>query len=315
MPLDPQMQFVLDLVKKANYPQFCELSPAEARQLFDKTAPVLDVKPEPIFGLAERPIPGPAGAIALRIFTPSLPEPGAALPVLLFLHGGGWVIGSLDSYDAMCRVLAKRAECIVVAVDYRLAPEARFPAAASDCLAAYEWLAANAANLGGDPARLAIVGDSAGGNLAAVTAQAIKRKGGPQPVLQVLIYPVTAGTLDTPSHRAYADGYLLTRRNMQWFYEHYAPAPADRRDPRLAPLLARDLAGLPPALVIVAEYDPLHDEGVAYAGALKAAGNRVILSDYAGMLHGFFSLSGVSDSGRQALAQTVAALRTAFGAG
>ncbi|MBM3489168.1 MAG: alpha/beta hydrolase [Alphaproteobacteria bacterium] len=315
MPLDPQVQVVLDLVKKANYPQFYELSPAEARALFDRTAPVLDVKPEPIHGRADRPIPRPAGSLTVRVFTPFLPDPAAPLPLLLFLHGGGWVIGSLDCYDAMCRVLAKRADCIVVSVDYRLAPEARFPAAPADCLAAYEWLLANAGSLGGDPGRIAIAGDSAGGNLAAVTAQAVARKGGPQPVLQVLIYPVTAGMLDAPSHLACAEGYLLTRRTMQWFYDHYAPAPADRRDPRLAPLLARELTGLPPSLVIVAEFDPLHDEGVAYAEALKAAGNRVILSDYAGMVHGFFSLSGVLDSGRQALAQTVAALRTAFGAG
>ena len=313
MPLEDDVRMVLGLVEKAGYPEMCDLSPVEARRQFDALAPSLDAKPEPVHRVEDRTLPGPAGAIPVRVYWPSAPDPAAPLPVLVYLHGGGWVVGSLASYDSLCRQFANKAGCIVVSVDYRLAPEHPFPAAPEDCLAAFQWVAANADALGGDPARIAVGGDSAGGNLAAVVAQQARRTGGRQPVFQLLIYPATAPEPELESQHAFATGYLLTRRTMLWFYGHYLAGQPVRRDPRFAPLAAADLAGLPPALVIVAEYDPLRDEGIIYAEKLMKAGNRVDLACYAGQVHGFMALSAAIAGGRTAIAQAAAALRAAFG--
>jgi acetyl esterase len=311
MALDPQVQYVLGLVEKAGYPEFWQLTPQGARELFDKTAPVLDAAFEEVARFEELRIPGPAGELRVNLYAPQAKGAGA-LPLLVYFHGGGFVIGSLESYDKLCRVLANRAGCLVASVDYRLAPEHKFPAAPDDCIAALRWLAAHAGEIGAAPARIAVGGDSAGGNLAAVTALQA-RDGGPKLAFQLLVYPCTGARQDEPSHFAFAEKLLLTRNNVLWFYEQYVAEEADRSDWRLAPLLAPDLAGLPPALVIVAGYDPLRDEGIAYAERLKAAGVPVELTNYEGMVHGFFSLSGAIDAGKRALEQSAAALRRAFG--
>lgn len=312
MSLDPQIEYVLELVKNAGYPELHELSPADARAQFEQTVTVLDADPADVFDCADRAIDGPHGPIPIRIYTPRQPGPDTPLPVLLWLHGGGFVIGGLESYDSICRSLAIKADCIVVSVDYRLAPEHVFPAAPDDCYAALRWTAAHAHELGGDAQRIAVAGDSAGGNLSAVTAIAARDGGGPDLIFQLLVYPCTAPAPDSASHHDFAEGYLLTRGNIEWFYGLYTPDPTDRQDPRYAPLLCPDLSGLPPALVIVAGYDPLRDEGIAYAERLKEAGVPVELTNYAGMIHGFYSMSGAVDAGREAIDQSAKALRAAF---
>lgn len=310
MPLDPQIQDVLKLVEQAGYPEYWQLTPAAARAQFEKTAPILDARPLPLHRVEDRDIPGPGGALPVRVYWPH--DSTEPLPLLVWLHGGGFVLGGLDSYDAICRQLAHRIGCIVVSVAYRLAPEHKFPAAVEDSVAALNWTAAHAAELGGDAQRLAIAGDSAGGNLAAVTSILARDAGGPALRHQLLIYPCTAPQPGTPSHFRYAEGYLLNHHDVLWFYDHYLNSPADRRDFRYAPLLAEDLSNLPPAMVIVAGFDPLHDEGVAYAERLRAAGNPVELVDYPGMVHAFYSMSGTVDTARDALARSAQALRQAF---
>lgn len=312
MTLDPQIQEVLRLVEQAGYPDYWQLTPAQARAQFEKTAPVLDARRIALHRIENRRCPGPAGEIPLRLYWPRPAR--QPLPVLLWLHGGGFVLGGLDSYDALCRQLARRADCLVVSVDYRLAPEHKFPAAVEDCQAALDWTAAHAGTFGADPTRIAIAGDSAGGNLSTVVSRLARDAGGPKPVLQLLIYPGTAADTGSESQRRYGEGYLLSQRSIRWFYDHYLNDPAEAHDPRFAPLLANDLGGLPPALVMVAGYDPLHDEGVAYAERLRAAGNRVELIDYADMVHAFFSMSGAVGTAREALERAARALRDAFGA-
>jgi acetyl esterase len=312
MTLDPQVEYVLQLVEQSPYPELHTVSAAEAREIFEITAPALNLRPEDVFRTEDRWIDGVEGDIPIRIYTPHEPAPGELLPVLVFYHGGGFVIGSLDSYDNLCRALANRADCIVVSVDYRLAPEHRFPAAVDDGLEAYQWVSDHAGELDGDPRRVAIAGDSAGGNIAAVTAIGIRDEGDIAPLLQVLIYPVAGGAPETASHYEFAEGLLLTRANILWFYDQYLEQPEDAADPRFAPLLASDLSGLPPALVIVAGHDPLRDEGIAYAEGLKQAGVGVELSNYAGMVHGFVSLANAVDQGKNAIHQVAEALRTAF---
>ena len=229
--------------------------------------------------------------------------------MLLYFHGGGWVIGNIESSDALCRILTNAAGCIVVSVDYRLAPEHPFPAAVDDAYHAAMWAAANAASFGGDPLRLAVGGDSAGGNLAAVVAQIARDRGKPAIRFQLLIYPVTDAACDTPSYSENADGYFLTRDAMQWFWNHYARSDADRNHPYASPLRASNLAGLPAALVITAEFDPLRDEGERYAERMRAAGTPVQLTRYDGMIHGFFAMGAMIDQGRTAIQQSAEAMR------
>jgi acetyl esterase len=259
--------------------------------------------------LEERRIAGPAGEIGMRLYAPDAPGP---LPALVFFHGGGFVIGSLDSHDGVCRELANAARCAVVSVDYRLAPEHKFPAAPEDCFAATRWVAANARALGLDPARLAVGGDSAGGCLAAVAAQLCRERGGPALRFQLLVYPVTDCRFDTPSYRENAEGYLLTRSLMQWFWNHYLQDPAEGESPLASPLRAEKLDGLPPALVLTAEYDPLRDEGEAYARRLERAGVPTTLTRYDGMFHGFFGMGAAIDRSRDAIAEAARHLRKAF---
>jgi acetyl esterase len=255
-------------------------------------------------------LPGPAGDIPIRIYTPALEGP---LPVVVFFHGGGFTIGSLTSHDPVAHKLAAESGAIVVSVDYRLAPEAKFPAAVEDSFAALEWVGANAASFGGDPSRIAVCGDSAGGNLAAVCCILARETGGPNVAFQALIYPTTDARGGYPSIEENGEGLFLSADTMRWFYEHYSRTDDDKHDWRCSPIAADDLSGLPPALIITAEYDPLRDEGEAYGEALRAAGNSVTIKRYDGMTHVFFQLGAMLEEGRQAMAETAAALRAAFG--
>jgi acetyl esterase len=311
MPLDPQVQALLDAAKKAGVPELWQLSPVEARKEYRRRVDRLKLEVD-IYRTEDRSIEGAAGAIALRIYTPRKLKPAEKLPVLVWFHGGGYVIGDLDTHDSACRVLANDADCIVVAVDYRLAPEHKFPAAVDDCEAALKWVAKHAGEIQADDRRIAVGGDSAGANLAAVVSILARNAGHPDICFQLLVYPVTAPEPETKSHYAFAEGYLLTRKTITWFFEHYVRSAKDTRDFRYAPLEADDLSSLPPALIIVAGFDPLRDEGIQYAEALIHAGNRVRLSNYESMIHGFLLMGGMVDAARRALAESASSLREAF---
>ena len=264
----------------------------------------------PVHEVSDRTIPGPVGDIPVRVYRPSA---ATDLPLLLWFHGGGWVTGNLDTHDQLGRLLCDAVGAVVVSVDYRLAPEAKFPAAADDCLAAYEWALEHASEVGADAGRIAIGGDSAGGNLAAVVAVDARERGLPQPKLQLLVYPVTDHELESASMIDNAKGYFLERESMRWFYDHYARAPSDFADPRFSPMRAPDLSGLAPAVVITAEYDPLRDQGEAYGKRLQEAkvSTAVVRAD--GLIHGFFGLHEFMPPGRDAWETSVAALRRALG--
>lgn len=305
MPLHPEYAAMLKQLDEAGGAQLIDLDPPAARALFR------EMQPPP--AAAERAeniaIDGPGGKLALRIYQPAGAGP---FPIAMMFHGGGWVIGDLDTADWQSRAVCDGAGCIVASVDYRLAPEHRFPAAAEDCYAATVWAQREAAALGGEPGRLAVVGDSAGGNLAAAVALLARDRGGPALKLQALVYPATDGlSFDTPSYRDNADGYLLTAAAMRWFWNHYADE-ADRASPYASPLRAHDLANLPPALVLTAEFDPLRDEGEAYAARLEAAGNQVECVRFDGLIHGFFAHGQAIPSSRPGMNKVCAALRAAF---
>ena len=308
MPLDPQAKAVLDQFASMGGPQLHEMSVAQARELILGMV-ALAGEPESIARIENRTVPGPAGEIPIRIYTPVGTAP---FPVLVYFHGGGWVIGNLDTHDGICRSLANRVGCLVVSVDYRLAPEHPFPAAPEDCYAATRWLAEHAGSLGGDKGRIAVGGDSAGGNLAAVGALMARDRGGPKLAFQLLVYPVTDADFETRSYRENAEGYFLTRADMVWFWNHYAPRQEDRRNPYAAPLRAASLRGLPPALVITAEFDPLCDDGNAYAARLREDGVPVRLSQQDGLIHGFFQMGAVIDRGRASVDEAARALKDAF---
>ena len=308
MPLDPQAKAVLDQFASMGGPQFHEMSVAQARELILGMV-ALAGEPESIARVENRTVPGSAGEIPVRIYTP---VGTAAFPVLVYFHGGGWVIGNLDTHDGICRSLANRVGCLVVSVDYRLAPEHTFPAAPEDCYAATRWLAEHAGSLGGDKGRIAVGGDSAGGNLAAVVALMARDRGGPKLAFQLLVYPATDTDFETRSYRENSEGYFLTRADMVWFWNHYAPRDEDRRNPYAAPLRAASLRGLPPALVITAEFDPLCDDGNAYAARLREDGVPVRLSQQDGLIHGFFQMGAVIDRGRASVDEASRALKDAF---
>jgi acetyl esterase len=308
MPLDPQARAVLDQMAEAGNKPVNELSVGDARQASAAMA-AMQGSPEPVASVEDRSLPGPGGGIPVRIYAPSGNGP---FPVLMYFHGGGWVIGGIETSDGLCRILTNSAGCIVVSVDYRLAPEHPFPAAVGDAYHATLWAAANASSFGGDSSRLAVCGDSAGGNLAAVAAQIARDRGKPAIRLQLLIYPVTDAGCEPPSYSENAEGYFLTRDAMQWFWNHYVPNEADRSHPWASPLRASSFVGLPPALVITAEFDPLRDEGERYAERLSAAGIPVQRTRYDGMIPGFFTMSALIDQGRTAIQKSAGALPAAF---
>ena len=307
MPLDPQAKQILDLINSA--PGFdLEADPAEARAFYEQmNVPDASI---PMGGVVDRTIPGPAGEIAVRIYTPEAAR--GALPVLVYFHGGGFVIGGLETHDGTCRQLARGAECLVVSVDYRLAPEHPFPAAPEDCYAATVWVAEHAEEIGADPARIAVGGDSAGGNLAAVVALMGRDRKGPALRHQLLIYPVTEYSFETASYRENADGYMLTLPLMEWFWNHYLADPTQGGDELASPLRAASLADLPPATVITAEFDPLRDEGEAYARRLDEAGVKTRLTRYDGVFHGFFGMGAAIDKANLAVDEACAELRGTF---
>lgn len=307
MPLDPQAQAFLDQMVAFGAQPLNTLSPEDARKAFDLLAELSELKPEPVAKVEDRLIPGPVGQIPIRVYTPQGTEP---FPVLIFFHGGGFVLGSIKIYEELCRALTNGADCIVVSVDYRVAPEHKFPAAVEDCYAATKWVAGNAKAIGGDPTHIAVGGDSAGGNLAAVVSLMARDQGTSPLVYQLLVYPTTSFALDTPSCQENADGYFLTRDDMVWFRNLYLRSNADRDDPYASPLQAQDLRGLPSALVITAEFDPLRDEGEAYAARLREADVAVVCTRYNGMIHGFLSMP--FDQGKKGRQEVVAALRSAF---
>jgi acetyl esterase/lipase len=304
--LDPQVQAFLDRMQELGVPAFGELPVEETRRLQDEGAPGL-FGPFVEVPYEDRSVPGPAGPIPVRVYRPG-DEPA---PVLVYFHGGGWVLGSAVTVHGVCATLARLAGCVVCSVDYRLAPEHVFPAALDDAWTATTWIAEHAEELGGRTGSLAVGGDSAGGNLAAVCALRARDAGVPV-ALQLLVYAVLDADLESRSYREFAHGYFLTRSGMEWFWDQYLPV-GDRFDPDASPLRAPDVGGVAPALLIGAEYDPLWDEGRAYAHRLEEAGVAVTLSRYEGMIHGFFRMPGVIDRANDALAEAAEALRAAFG--
>ena len=308
MPLDPQAQAFLDQMAALNLPPRWTVTPQEARQQYEVRI-AMQPPGEEVAHVEDRSVPSAAGEIPLRIYTPRGEGP---LPALVFFHGGGWVIGSIRSHDNACRALANASGCIVASVEYRLAPEAKYPAAADDCYAATRWVAEHAAELGADPSRIAVGGDSAGGNLAAAVALMARDRGGPALAYQLLIYPVTDHDFGTVSYQDNSEGCGLSTRDMQWFWDQYLPGAAEGKEPYASPARASSLAGLPPALVITAEYDVLRDEGEAYAEALRAAGVPATATRYDGMIHGFFGMHYIFAKGRQAMDEAGQALRSAL---
>jgi acetyl esterase len=309
MPLDPQAEALI--ASTAGTRPVEELTIQEAREGFEQRVRLTGGQPEPVEQVISSEIPGPGGAIAVRMYVPRGDPP---LPALVYFHGGGWVRGSLQTHDVLCRALANGGGCTVVSVDYRMAPEHTFPAAFDDCLAATRWVAEHASEIGVDARHLAVGGDSAGGNLAAAVALSLRDQGGPRLLHQLLIYPVTDYNFETRSYIDNATGYMLTRESMRYYWRLYLRDEADAQDQRAAPLRAKSFANLPPALVITAEFDPLRDEGRAYAEQLRAAGTPAAYSEYAGMVHGFVTSAGVIDQGRAAIREAADALRAAFAA-
>jgi acetyl esterase len=313
MPLDPQAKAIVDAVRQAGLPEFWQLTPDQAREQYLQRVRRLDVRDEPIHAVETLRIDVTDRTLRVRVYRPRETMIGERLPVLVWYHGGGFVIGDLDTHDSACRRLARLAGCLVMAVDYRLAPEHKFPAAVDDAMAALRWVALHGDRIGADTARIAVGGDSAGGNLAAVCGILARDEGFPALACQLLIYPCTAPEPETRSHHQFAEGYLLTRNTVTWFYRQYLRSSKDWQDFRFAPLIADDLSRLAPAFVLVAGHDPLRDEGVQYACRLVEAGNRVTLVNYEGMVHGFFLMLGALEAAGRAVAQAAAALREAFG--
>ena len=303
MPLDPQAKAELEL--RADAPPIESLTPAEARA---QSAAVSRLPGPDVAKVEDIRVPGGGVDVPVRVYTPAGDRAGA----LVWLHGGGWVIGSIETNDATARSLANEARCVVVSVGYRLAPEAKFPLPLEDCFVATAWTVEHAEALGVDPARVAVGGASAGGNLAAAVTLMARERGGPELAYQLLVYPALANDDSSQSFRDNGEGYGLDRTTMDWYWKHYIRDEADATNPLVAPLLADDLSGLPPALVITAEFDPLRDEGEEYADRLREAGVETTCSRYDGMIHGFFSAGVPVDRTWEAIAEAAAALRGAF---
>lgn len=311
MAVDLQMQAVIERAAKSGLPPYHSIGAAEARRLYKERCAVLSPPVPEVAAVRDLAASGPAGPIPLRLYRGAGCAADAPLPALVYFHGGGWTIGDLDTHDIVCRTLANKAHCAVVAVDYRMGPEHRFPAAVDDCIAATRWVAGQGAALGIDAGRLAVGGDSAGGNLAAVVAITLRDAGGPPLLFQALVYPATDQRMDSASHASLAQGYLLTRDNMLWFRDNYLD-PADCDDWRASPIRAADLARLPPAHIITAGYDPLRDEGRAYSDRLLAAGVPVLYECFEGMAHGFLTMGGVVAAANHALYRLGQSLTQAF---
>lgn len=306
MPLDPLLKAFLDQLEAQPQPKLWEVDPREGREMFAALMQAVGPKDVPIGKVSDFIIPGPGGDIPARSYMP-VAAGREAQPTLIFFHGGGFVLGSIETHDGLCRMLADFSACRVISVAYRLAPEHRFPAAVDDALAAVRWIESNAASLGVDANSLAVGGDSAGATLAAVACQLARDAGGPVLAFQALLFPATHMDAETSSRRELANDAFLDARTIAWFFRHYFGPDGNRRDPKASPLLAGSFAGLPPALIMVGGHDPLHDEGVAYAEKLRAAGVKVAVDDYPDLTHDFIYLQAV-------LPQAAAALRRVAGA-
>ena len=300
--LNPKARAIVDQI--AALPQLPTLTPVEAR---GRPVP-LEAAPEAVGSVTARAIPGPGGPMAVRIYRPR----DALRAALVYFHGGGWVVGSLDSADGSCRALTNRSRCVVISIGYRLAPETKFPGPVEDAYAATRWVADNAADLRIDPTRIAVGGASAGGNLAAAVALVARERGGPKIAFQLLTVPVTELSSKAGSHREFAEGYGLSAADMEWFGRHYVRTAADADDPH-ASVLRADLKGMPPAFVITAECDPLRDDGEAYADRLRTLGIAARYKRYPGMFHGFMSFPSVLPEASEAFEDAGAALREALG--
>ncbi|HYG69316.1 MAG TPA: alpha/beta hydrolase, partial [Anaeromyxobacteraceae bacterium] len=308
--LAPDVQLVLSLCDRVGRTGLDALPVPEARRRLRRDSILYGGRPEPVARVEDLSIDGAAGAMPARLYAPASLSPA---PLLVFFHGGGFVAGDLDTHDAVCRTLCRHAGVRVLSVAYRLAPEHPFPAAVEDARAAFRFACANAPALGADPARVAVGGDSAGGNLAAVVALLAAREGEPLPALQLLLYPALDRHTPYPSLEQFADRFLLTRTEIAWFHAQYAGGPGvPRRDPRLSPVCAPELSGVPPALVVTAAFDPLRDEGEAYAAALRASGTKVTLRRMPGVVHGFVNMMGVSPTSRAAVLEVARELRAAL---
>ncbi len=308
MPLDPQIKPLVDLVNAgaAAAPPIWEQTVTERREAYHKLLDALPAGP-PVHHVVDRTIPGPDTDIPVRVYTPE-----NAVGIVVFYHGGGWTIGDLDTHDEPCREIANQSGAVVVSVDYRLAPEAKFPAAVIDSFAALKWVDSHKAELAAEDAKIVVSGDSAGGNLAAVMCLLARGLNGPEIAAQLLVYPGTDMRMsEFDSLEANGEGYVLTRETMRWFGAQYLDNPEQAEDWRASPLLAHSLEGLPPALVITAEFDPLRDEGTAYVAALRAAGVQVTHTNYDGMVHIFFQLGPLITAGAEAVAEVAAAAKSA----
>jgi acetyl esterase len=312
MALDPQAANVIDLVIKSGRPPYHQLTPKDARQMFRETRPASTPPAPQIGAVRELMAEGSAGPIPLRLYRPAGVGDSRRLPVLIYFHGGGWVIGDLETHDVLCRQVTAEAGVCVVAVDYRLAPEHKYPAAVDDAWAATRWIVAHAAEFGIDTERVAVGGDSAGGNLAAVVALLARDARAPRIGLQLLIYPVTDLASESQSYTDLAEGYMLTRESMRWFRAQYLAKEEDAADWRVSPLRAPSLTGVAPALVITAGYDPLRDEGEAYARRLREAGVSVDAVCFGGMIHGFVPMGRLIDTAFRGVSLIAGALRQAL---
>ncbi len=305
MPLHPKVEKMLANLARLELPPISETPVAEARKLMVETSQLLGPL-EPVANVEDRILPGPAGDLPIRIYHPG----GEQCPVVMYFHGGGWVIGSIESHDGYCRKLANATGAIIVSVEYRLAPEYRFPAATEDAFAATKWVSENIESLNGKPGPIGVAGDSAGGNLAATVCLMARDRNGPAIGCQVLIYPITDCNFQTGSYLAFAENYFLTRDAMIWFWNQYCPEISERTNPYVSPMSAESLAELPPALIVTAEFDPLRDEAETYAWKLEQAGVPTTLRRYEGMIHGFTRRFQLLDQAHQALAETVAIIQT-----
>lgn len=313
MTYDPDTQIVLDMMRAANRPAFETLTPDEARAAYMASREILQPAPEDVAEARDMTAPGPLGDIPLRFYRPLGSTESETLPVLVYYHGGGWLLGGLESHDVVCRRLANLARCAVVSVDYRMAPEHKFPAAVQDCAAGTQWIVDNAGLLHVDRHRVAVGGDSAGGNLAAVMALMARDGTLPPFVFQLLIYPATDMMMVSRSSQTVREGVPLTSATMKWFIDHYMRDDSDRLDWRASPLRAASVAGTAPALVLTAAADPLRDEGIAYAERLEREGVRVKLLHFSDQIHGFLSMGKIIRASEVSLQMMAAALRQAFG--
>jgi acetyl esterase len=313
--LDGEARLLLDLMgqaEKDGRPKLNTPPYAQGRAAVDKMSEDSEAEPPEVAATIDGTLPVSGATIKFRRYRPMGVE-GTSLPTLIYYHGGGWVIGNIETHDSTCRRIANKSRCQVISIDYRLAPEHPFPTPIEDSLAAFRHIRDNAAAFEADPARLAVGGDSAGGNISAVICQACKQTGEAMPAFQMLIYPATDMHQQTESRRLFSNGYFLTDELIDWFWKAYLPAGTDRADLRLSPLLAKDVSGLPPAFVLTAGFDPLRDEGRAYANRLIDAGVKTTYVNYPGTIHGFFSLTRFLKQGLKANDEAAAVLAAHFG--